>query len=146
MELRGLLTASKEETNEQIKSLKDTIDKQSEIIPQHQLFLEHLDRQKRENNLVVFGIPEEREALDGATTDADKLRKVWSEIQVESDVEIKSYKRLGNTVHDNRPRPILLRVDSKEVRDKVLEKAKKLKDATDRFKKIYVKKKIPILK
>lgn len=48
------------------------------VIKQQQLFLEAIDRKERETKLVVLGIPEEDESLDGVTADEDKLKKVWS--------------------------------------------------------------------
>ena len=51
-ELKHMITTSENEPKLQIKELKETIIKQSEIIVQHQLFLEQLGRQKREINIV----------------------------------------------------------------------------------------------
>ena len=48
------------------------------VIKQQQLFLEAIDRKERETKLIVLGIPEEDESLDGVTADEDKLKKVWS--------------------------------------------------------------------
>ena len=45
-EVKSIVTKSEQESKAQINELKETIRIQSEIIVQHQLFLEQLDRQK----------------------------------------------------------------------------------------------------
>ncbi len=82
--------------------------------------------------------------LDGATTDDRKIRKIWEEIGATN--EVRAVRRLGNrnseanTGRDRRPRVMLVTVASLEDRDDVLDKAKRLKDGTDTYKKIYTKK------
>ena len=140
-DLRALITSSENVYKAQIKELTETVSRQTVIISQHQLFLEQLDRQKREANLVFFGIPDEQLALDGATTEEDKIQKVLGIVEADTDAVIRSHQRLGRSAQSNdRPRPLLVRVDSKVIRDKVLDKAKKLKDSQEPFKKIYIKK------
>ena len=108
---------------------------------QHQLFLEQLDRQKRETNLVLFGIPDGQESFDGATTDDDKIKKVWTAVEADPDrITIRSHRRLGPVINANRPRPLLVDVESKSIRDEMLEKSKKLKELQENYKKIYIKK------
>ena len=138
-ELRSIISSHENSAKVQINELTDVIKKQSEVILQHQLFLEQLDRKNRENNLVLFGIPDERSAFDGVTSEEDKIQKVLGKVETDSDAVVRSHRRLG-PVNDDRPRPVLIRVDSKFIRDKVLEKAKKLKDLNDPFKKVYIKK------
>ena len=75
-----MITSSESDSKEKIKELTETIEKQSEILLQHQLFLEQLDRQKRETNLVLFGVPEEQTTLDGATAEEAKIQKVWEAV------------------------------------------------------------------
>ena len=58
-DLRTVITSSENSSKTQIKELTDVIKKQSEIILQHQLVLEQIDRKNRVNNLVLFGIPNE---------------------------------------------------------------------------------------
>ena len=138
-DLRKAIVSSDNETKAQIKELRDTVIKQSDIILQQQLFLEQLDRHKRETNLVLFGVPDEQQAFDGVTADAEKIVKVLSEIEAETDI-VRSHYRLGRTVNANKPRPLLLKVDSKIIRDNTLEIAKKLKDLAEPYKKVYIKK------
>ena len=97
-----------------------------------------VDRKERETKLVVLGVPDEEESLAGATSDNDKLRKVWSVIG--EDIEIRSHQRLGRRNDSGRKRPILVTVKSKQDRDAVLAKTKRLKDAGEPFGRIYVKK------
>ena len=119
-DLRTFITSSENSSKAQIKELTDVITKQSEIILQHQLVLEQIDRKNRENNLVLFGIPNEQLAFDGATTDDDKIKKVFDIVEADSDAVIRSHRRLGPPDQENnRPRPLLIRLDSKAIRDKV---------------------------
>ncbi len=140
-DMRRMIAADQDENKAKIKDLTDTIKKQSEIILHHQLFMEHLDRQKRETNIVLFGIPDERVTLEGATTEEAKIQQVLNAIEATPDVVVRSHQRLGQlTQGSNRSRPLLVRVDSKAIRDKVLERATRLKDMQEPYKKIYIKK------
>ena len=140
-ELRTTIASSDDVYKAQIKELTETVAKQTGIILQHQLVLEQLDRQKRETNLVLFGIPDEQLALEGATTEDAKIQKVLGVVEADTDAVVRSHQRLGRSVQgNNRPRPLLIRVDSKAIRDKVLDKEKKLKDLNEPYKKIYIKK------
>ena len=115
-DLRHMITSSENDSKAKIKELTETIERQSEIILQHQLFLEQLDRQKRETNSVLLGVPEERTALDGATTEETKIQRVWEAVGVRPDVVVRSHQRLGRSAPGNgRPRPLLIKVDSKPV-------------------------------
>ena len=95
-----------------------------------------MDSKERECNLVILGVPEEREALDGATNDTDKVTKVWEAADITSTV--KSLRRIGR-VDASKRRPILVEVVSRADRDSALEKAKSLKEI-ETYKKIFVKK------
>ena len=97
-----------------------------------------MGRKARECILVLLGVPEGHESLNGATTDTAKIEKVWS--TVGSSVNVKASRRLGKV--GGRRRPILVTVASREDRDAVLDRAKQLKDAGERFNRIYVKKDI----
>lgn len=98
-----------------------------------------LDRRDREMNVVVLGLPEEGEALDGATTDTDKLNRLWEKIGV-GNVQCPS-RRLGVMADgQRRNRPLLLTIRDRETRSQVLAGAKHLKTSGERYSKIYVKK------
>ena len=103
------------------------------------MFFEKFDASQRETKLVLLGVPDEQESLDGAINDDTKLRRVWEAIE-ETGVPIKSHQRLGRQVAGRR-RPILVNVASKEHRDAVIEKAKKLKnDRREEFQHVFIKK------
>ena len=61
--------------------------------------------------------------MEGRTTDDSKLSLILTKVGAVE--EIKEHRRLGPKV-DNRWRPILITVSSKQARDRVLEKAKQL--------------------
>lgn len=127
--------------NKKVEELQQQVNKQADIISKQQQYLESLDRKERECNLVVMGVPEEHEALDGATTDREKLTKVWEAAR--ATCRVKSVRRLGRpagTDQGERRRPILVTVESREDRDATLAVAKHLKSAGERYKKVFIKK------
>lgn len=127
--------------NKKVQELQQQVNKQADIIAKQQRYLESLDRKERECNLVVMGIPEDQEALDGATTDREKVTKVWEAAQ--ATCLVKSVRRLGRPAgagQSERRRPILVTVESREDRDAMLGLAKHLKTAGERYKKIFIKK------
>ena len=127
-----------------IKAMEATINKQSEILTKQQMYLESVDRKKREKNLIILGVPENNTNLDGCSGDEAKITNIWEKID-ETCTRI-SHKRLGkedqDKIRDGKVRPILIVVDSKETRDTVLEKAKALSTKGENYKKIYIKKDI----
>ena len=117
------------------------VNNQADIIAKQQRFLEFLDRKERECNLVLLGVPDDHEALDGATTDQDKVDKAWEATR--ATCRVTSMRRLGkagDAGQNGRRRPILVTVATREDRDAVLAVAKHLKTATDPYKKVYIKK------
>ena len=123
------------EKNQVIQGLNGRLDEQDKIIARQQRYLETLDREKRENRLVVTGVPERAE-LEGETCDERKLAKVWQVLEVE--VKPRSFTRLGKE-SDDRNRPILVTLDSRTERDQILEKKSNLKKK-ESLKTIFVKK------
>lgn len=139
--LKMLVTSPDSVANKKIAALEVRLDKQAEIISKQQLYLESLDRKEREANLVILGVPDEYESLDGAVTDEDKLKKIWAKVGVDNVVG--THRRLGRSDGDGtarRCRPILLTLRDKTVRGHILDYAKNLKTSGDTFKRIYVKK------
>ena len=134
--LKTSLNDHQETNRKQIDELKQQISKQNEVIAKQQLYLEQLDRKERECNLVILGVPEDSEALEGAATD-EKIKKVWDAAGITSG--IKSTRRLGKPGGPRR-RPILAVVDSRTERDSALDKAKTLKTGNEMYKKIFIKK------
>ena len=137
-ELRKAVVAPDSNINKRLNELQIQVNKQAEVISKQQQYLEAIDRKEREKNIVITGVPDENEALDGAISDGDKLNKIWSIVGVNE--EIQSHRRLGAMGIDNRRRPILLIVGNKEIRDRILEKARQLKQAGREYEKIFIKK------
>lgn len=140
-QLKSAITSPESAFNKRIIDLQEQINKQSEIIGKQQRFLEVLDKKDREQNLILLGVPEEGENLEGVTEDDDKVKKVWEVINSSS--KILSVRRLGQrnvAGRSQRSRPILVTVESKGHRDEVLDKAKTLKQREEVYKKIYIKK------
>lgn len=88
--------------------------------------------------MVVLGLPDEGEALEGAISDEDKLSRVWVKMGVDN-VDCQ-HRRLGTEGDGGRKRPLLLTIRDKDTRSRILENARKLKEAGENFKRIYVKK------
>ena len=118
--------------------MHEQIEKQAEVIARQQTFLESIDRREREIKLVVLGVPDESESLDGETTDGGKLRKIWSKL--DEPVNIQPCQRLGRAVPGDHKWPILVTLASRQLRDKILGKTKKLKESGAPYDSVYVKK------
>lgn len=141
-ELKSALLSPDSPVNKRITELEVKVDRQAQVIAAQQQFLEAVDRREREANLVILGVPDQNESLDGATTDGDKLNIIWRKIGVPLGIE-GTHRRLGrDTNEDGMPkrRPILLVLADKNKRSGILEKSKQLKTAEDNYKKIFIKK------
>lgn len=75
-DLKKSLTSQDSETNKRLIDLQSQVDSQAAIIRSQQQFLEAQDRNERECNVVVSGIPAGQESLNGATKDDEKVNKV----------------------------------------------------------------------
>lgn len=142
-DLRKTIATRDSSTLKKISELQSQVNKQAEILEKQQRFLENIDRKERECNLVITGVPDEHESLEGATSDAEKIKKLWEKVGVTT--EVSAARRLGKNVNNNsdgtpRRRPILLTVASRRERDIVLEKAKTLKSINNVYSRIYIKK------
>lgn len=140
-ELKAMLSSPDSVVNKRLTEMEARIEKQGRIIAAQQQFLEAVDKKERENNIVILGVPEQNESLEGATNDEDKLEVLWNKIGVE-DVR-GTHRRLGreaNNGESRRSRPILLTLTDKDVRSRVLENSNRLKNAGDNVKSIYIKK------
>ena len=73
----------------------------TESVHQHQRFLEAIDREKRAQNLIITGIPEETPLSDGreegeeATINNDKASMVMKQIGHEVDIKVIKVSLLG---------------------------------------------------
>lgn len=137
-ELKTALTSPDSFVTKKFTELQEKLDKQAEIIGSQQRFLEMLDRRERETNVVVLGLPDEGEALDGAVTDVEKLVHLWGKMEV-GDVDCQ-HRRLGTAGGGGRKRPLLLTIRDKDTRLRILANSKKLKTAGENYTRIYVKK------
>ena len=81
-ELRKEVAAPDSYINKRYDELKAQVDMQADILIKQQRYLEILDRKERENNLIVTGVSDENESLEGGTSDEDKLRKIWAKVGV----------------------------------------------------------------
>ena len=135
-ELRAM-RQERAEDRQEVRQLRQECYDLRAVIAQQQRFTEQLDARDRECNLVVTGVPDGQESLAGMTNDMDKCKHIL-EIVEASDIKI-AVSRLGVFDQDS-ARPILVRTSCRAERDRVLEKTKKLKDAGEPFKGIYIKK------
>lgn len=137
--LRDMITSPESILNKNYTELKGRVDKQAEIMVKQQQFLEALDRKERESNIVILGVPDEHETLEGAMQDEEKISKIWSKMGVGS--VSGNHRRLGNnTSPGTRRRPILFTLADKGQRSTILDNANRLKTFGDNYNKIYVKK------
>lgn len=100
--------------------------KQVEVPAKQQRYLEVLDRKGRENNLIVTGVPDEGESLDGGTSVEDKLRKIWAKVGANEDTVTSQV-----SVRDgqNKRQAIVATIANKIVGDYTLGTTRQLKDA-----------------
>lgn len=78
--------------NKNYAELRERVNRQEQILTKQQQFLEALNRREREANIVVLGVPDDNEAMEGATTDQEKLNRIWEKNR--SGVEA-THRRLG---------------------------------------------------
>ena len=131
-----------------VKSLKCDKKFITESVHQHQRFLEAIDGEKRAQNLIITGIPEETPLSDGreeggeATTDDDKVAMVMKQIGHEVDIKVIEVSRLGKRRPGpgSHPRPLKIVTENPAQRKQAISDAKKLKSAAESFKSIYIKK------
>ena len=137
-DLRAAMTSPESFITKKFAEMQQKVDRQADIIASQQRFLETVDRKEREMNVVVLGLPDEGEALDGAVTDAEKLVRVWTKVGV-SPAECQ-HRRLGAQAAGGRKRPLLVTIPNKDTRSRILANAKNLKTAGEAYSRIYVKK------
>lgn len=96
---KWVMTALDGYIHQKMGKLRDQVKKQAEVISKQQQYFEALDRRERENNIIVTGVPNENEALEGITSDEDKINKILE--KTEAYEEVKSHHRLGTRM-DNK--------------------------------------------
>ncbi len=80
--LKAAIASPESFISKKFTELQEKIDKQAEIFSNQQRFLEALDRKERESNVVVLGLPDEGQELEGATSDAEKLTRIWNKMDL----------------------------------------------------------------
>ena len=93
--------------------------------------VEELEKEKRKENLVVFGIPEEDDEQEGDKLVNDVINGLLPEIRVEFTALGRIHKKGLN------PRPLRIKIDDAGHRRKILARAKDL-HSSDKFNKIYI--------
>lgn len=142
--LNDTITSQNNLMKKNYEELKVRLDKQEEFIAKQQQYLEHLDRKERKGNIVILGVLDVQESLDGVITDEEKLSKIW--MVVGMDGVAGTHRRLGGGSNQAsggaplRTRPILLALADKSQRTTILHNASRLKNLGDNFSRIYIKK------
>ena len=140
-ELRTDLSNNKAAYDNELSKLRDENTQLRAVSYQHQRFLEQIDSRMRECNVVIMGVPDDKLKLKDKSEDKDKCSLILHEIQA-TGIRVVDVKRLGE-VKAGKTRPILVRLESREDRDSLIEKAKSLKNHNEpEFKSIYIKKDI----
>ena len=98
------------------------------VLAQQQRFCEGIDARFRETNVVIMGLPDTGKAFGGKTDDDEKVKLIFTAIGL-GDIE-SEIMRLG-AADPAKCRPLLVKTASKQMRDSLLEEAKKLKDKED---------------
>jgi hypothetical protein len=123
---------------QRINELEKTVLQQeplSDIVSQHQKYMEHLENNRRAKNLVIYGLPEHylevKSPLNGGTNvykdDQSKVATVLSVLKMST--EVVSTQRLGKPSEDNthKSRPVLVSLKTTSDRNEILSVAKQLK-------------------
>ena len=131
-----------EALQKQVEVITKEKDQLFQIVSQQQRFLEVLDAGKRACNLIIMGVPETPTNLtageESASSDDEKVKMILK-TSGHNDAEIQEISRLGKVIAGRaRPTKVVLKCPMK--RKSILNDAKKLKDAGDEFKKIFIKK------
>ena len=109
-----------------------------ENLEYHQYYIEQVDNQTRNKNLIFHGVTENSSSELGAD-DKEKIRNIINKTG-NSEIGEFTITRLGqNQEHQDNPRPILVKVDSHVKQKMLLTKAKRLKDEIG-YSNIYIKK------
>ena len=113
-------------------------------VQQQQGYLESVDTERRRNNLIMTGIPEDPtpisiEGAEPAITDTEKIAQVMEKLG-HADKGIQQTIRLGQlqTGVNARPRPVKIILKKCEDRKDILRSTKLLKNAGPQYDKVYV--------
>jgi len=131
----GSLEGEVTQLQEENRTLKQTLEQQ-------QRYLETVDFDRRQHNLILMGL-NENEDLTLGSTDEEKVKHILSDIG-HPNVAVLKVQRLGEHHSDNqrRPRPLKVALHPTTDRRKILESTHKLKTAGPILSKVYIKKDI----
>lgn len=83
--------------NMKMTELQSQIDKQTESIVREQRLLENIDWKEHDCNLVITGVPDVHESVEGATSDTETIAKIWEKVSVAIEVhEVRCLGRISN--------------------------------------------------
>ena len=129
-----------------IKEKDSTIATMTDIIINMQSSLNRIDANTRNDNIIIAGLQEGdivEEGVGELKDDKAKVKCLLKVMGVGADVQARiqdfEYTRIGQS-KENSTRLIKVNVQSKAVRDKILEKSPNLKGKSEFWKKVYVKK------
>ena len=103
----------------------------------NELTQEMKEREERSGNIVVYGVPEKEGEDNGREADEKVLRELATEIGVEIRGKLEVRFRAGKRKEPEKPRPIVVKVEDDETREKLLTNARRLA-RKDEWKRIYV--------
>ena len=100
---------------------------------------ERKDREERSENVVVYGLAEsERDEVEERKEfDKKKMLELTKEIGVEVKGEVEVKFRAGKKRDDGKPRPMIVRVEDEETRQKILANARRLARKDD-WRRVFV--------
>ena len=100
---------------------------------------ERKEREERSENVVVYGVAEsDKEEADARKEDDKKVMMDLAEeigVEIKGEVEVKF--RAGKKREDGKPRPMIVRVDDDETRQKLLSQARRLA-RKEEWRKVFV--------
>ena len=114
--------------------MKETLEEQKK---------EDVDRENRENNIIIYNVEESEQVDTGERKKEDVkfFNILCQEVLQISSPSAKNFIRLGRkpaAEDSQRPRPLKVVMDSKDDRSKIMRNLTKLKDAEERYRKISI--------
>ena len=102
--------------------------------------IEYLENQSRRNNVKIFGIPEDDDEKSWDDTESKVKEAIKNKLGIEDEIKIERAHRIGkrstddgkqqNSWHGTRsngPRPIVAKIDSWKVKERIVKKAREVK-------------------
>jgi len=127
LEMMKKCNAQRSNTDDEIMALKNAISEQGNVIKQQQAYLEQIDARERGTRLVLQGVP--IGTWLGCEQDEDKVRKIVGMVSSEAGehAHVGTAKRIGK-VAPGKTQPILATVSTKELRDQIVNMARRCAD------------------